>query len=258
MSRILAMVVGNKEIMPATHVVRLRVGPIGGQASPGQFLHIRCGDGHDPLLRRPMSVYRTEGDVIEILVRTMGKGSAWLNDRRIGDELDCLGPQGRGFRLDPMARHLLFVGGGHGVAPLIGLAEQALAKGSSVTLAVGASTASLVFPAGLLPAQVEYLVATDDGSAGYRGMVTDLVEDWLGWADAIYGYGQTPTVEALADKMQRRVPRKPGQVALEERMACSTGACLSCMVEMRRGQLRACVDGPVFDIYQVAWDQRTA
>jgi dihydroorotate dehydrogenase electron transfer subunit len=205
-----------------------------------------------------MSIYRTEGDCLEIMVRNVGRGSSWLTERRVGEELDCLGPQGKGFRLDPRAKHLLFVGGGYGVAPLVGLAERAIAKGKNVTLAVGAGTTSLVFPARLLPPQVEYLVATDDGSAGYHGVVTDLVPEWLSWTDAVCACGPVPMMAALAGRMRQQLPRTPGQVAMEERMGCSMGVCLGCVVETTKGPLRVCSDGPVFDIYQITWDRKAA
>ena len=258
MSQFTASVVGNQEIMPATHVLSLRAPEAAKNAAPGQFLHIRCSTQRDPLLRRPMSIYRTEGDVIQLMIRRVGVGSAWLVDRQIGEELNCLGPQGQGFRLDARSRNLLLVGGGYGVAPLVGLAERAIAQGRSVALAVGAATSSLIFPSRLLPAQIEYLVATDDGSAGCPGFVTDLVPEWIRWADAVYACGPIAMMSALAVRMREQTPRKRGQVAMEERMGCSMGVCMGCVVETNKGPLRVCTEGPVFDIYQIQWDQRAA
>jgi dihydroorotate dehydrogenase electron transfer subunit len=200
-----------------------------------------------------MSVYRAEGDTIELMVRNVGVGSSWITRRQAGDALDCLGPLGRGFRLERNVRNLLMVGGGYGVAPLVGLAEQATARGMSVTLAVGAATADYVFPTRLLPEAVEYLVATDDGSAGHTGFVTDLVPERLAWADEVYACGPIPMMRALAGIMQAQAPRKPGQIAMEERMGCAMGVCLGCVVETTRGPLRTCTEGPVFDIRQIVW-----
>ena len=258
MSQFIATVVANEEIMPATHVLSLRAPEASQCAAPGQFFHIRCGTQRDPLLRRPMSVYRTDGDLVQLMVRRVGLGSAWLVERDVGDELDCLGPQGKEFRLDARSKNLLLVGGGYGVAPLVGLAERAIAKGKSVTLAVGAATSSLIFPSRLLPAEVEYLVATDDGSAGRKGFVTDAVPDWIRWADAVYACGPLAMMAALASRMREQTPRRRGQVAMEERMGCSMGVCMGCVVETTKGPLRVCTDGPVFDIYQILWDQRAA
>jgi dihydroorotate dehydrogenase electron transfer subunit len=258
MSQFIATVVGNEEIMPATHVLSLRAPEAAQNAAPGQFLHIRCGTQRDPFLRRPMSVYRTEGEVIQIMVRRIGLGSSWLVERELGDELNCLGPQGTQFKLDARSKNLLLVGGGYGVAPLVGLAERAIAKGKSVTLAVGAATAPYIFPPRLLPPQLEYLVATDDGSAGHHGFVTDVVPDWIRWADSVYACGPLAMMGALAARMRAETPRKRGQVAMEERMGCSMGVCMGCVVETNKGPLRVCTDGPVFDIYQIHWDQRAA
>src|SRR5438132_433469 len=202
--------------MPATHVLTLQVGRAARNAAPGQFLHIRCGSDASPLLRRPMSIYRVEGDTVELMIRNVGEGSAWLISRQPGAELDCLGPLGHGFRLDPQARNLLMVGGGYGVAPLVGLAERAVPRGCEVALAVGAGTAELVFPTRLLPPEVEYLVATDDGSAGHHGFVTDLVPERLQWADVVYACGPLPMMAALAHIMRELAPRTRGQVAMEE------------------------------------------
>lgn len=239
--------------MPATHVLTLDTGGRVQGASPGQFLHLRCGDAGQILLRRPMSIYRGEADAFQLMIRRVGKGSAWLTSRLPGDQLDCIGPQGHGFRLDRNARHLLFVGGGYGVAPLVGLAEQAIRKGMSVALAVGAAGRDLVFPVRLLPPEVEYLVATDDGSAGHRGLVTEFLSDRVEWADSVYACGPIPMMAALSVLMRKKAPRKPCQIAMEERMGCSMGVCLGCVVETTRGPRRVCTDGPVFDIQQIVW-----
>lgn len=253
-----ATVLDNEEIMPATNVLTLRTQEAARSAAPGQFLHIRCGDGPWPLLRRPMSIYRTAGDAVQLMIRDVGEGSGWLVRRQPGDELDCLGPLGRGFRLEQKARSLLMVGGGYGVAPLVGLAERAIARGMSVTLAVGAASASLVFPPRLLPLEVEYVVATDDGTAGHRGFVTEVVEGYLPWADAIYACGPLPMMAALAAITRLNAPRKPAYVAMEERMGCAMGVCLGCVLETARGPQRTCTEGPVFDIHQIRWREDAA
>jgi len=253
-----ASVVDNETIMPATNVLSVRVPDGARGAVPGQFLHIHCGESTAPLLRRPMSVYRTEGDVVQLMIRDVGEGSHWLVRREPGDELDCLGPLGHGFRLVPQARNLLMVGGGYGVAPLVGLAERALTRGANVVLAVGAATRAHVFPTDLLSPEIEYLAATDDGSAGHHGYVTDLVPSRVAWADAVYACGPLAMMEALARILREQAPRKPAQVAMEERMGCAMGVCLGCVVETTRGPLRVCTEGPVFDARQIVWRQEAS
>jgi len=200
-----------------------------------------------------MSIYRALGNTVELMVRDVGEGSGWLTRAKPGQQLDCLGPQGHGFRLDGQSRQLLMVGGGYGVAPLVGLAERAVARGMSVPLAVGAATAELVFPAHLLPAEVEYLVATVDGTAGHKGMVTDLVGARLAWADAVYSCGPLPMMASHARIVRDSRWTKPAYVAMEERMGCSMGVCLGCVVETRHGPLRVCTEGPVFKIGDITW-----
>jgi dihydroorotate dehydrogenase electron transfer subunit len=248
-----AQVVENEQIMPATNVLTLHDPRAARSASPGQFLHIRCGDDVEPLLRRPMSIYRSEGDTIQLMIRNVGEGSRWLVNREPGDMLDVIGPMGHGFKLDPRAANVLMVGGGYGVAPLVGLAERAIAKGIGVAVAVGAATGELVFPTRLLPPEVEYLVATDDGTAGYKGYVTDLVPERLSWADVVYACGPIAMMEALARIMKSQAPRKRGQVAMEERMGCAMGVCLGCCIDTNKGPERVCTEGPVFDIQRVVW-----
>lgn len=248
-----ALVLENEQIMPRTHVLTLQIPRHAQNASPGQFLHIRCGSAKAPLLRRPMSIFRIERGTLDLMIRDVGEGSAWLTRQVPGVELDCLGPLGRGFRLDSQARNLLMVGGGYGVAPLVGLAERALFRGCEVTLAVGAATSDLVFPTRLLPPEIEYLVATDDGSVGHHGFVTDLVAERLSWADAVYSCGPLPMMAALGRIMRELAPRKRAQVAMEERMGCAMGVCLGCVIETTRGPMRVCTEGPVFDIQRILW-----
>ena len=131
--------------MPGTHVLGLDSPDLGRSAVPGQFVHLRVVQGWDPLLRRPMSIFRIRPGGVSLMVREVGRGSDLIARTSPGESLDCLGPLGRGFSLDRRHSRLLMIGGGYGVAPLIGLAEQGLPRGAEVTLLVGA--ALLVRPA---------------------------------------------------------------------------------------------------------------
>lgn len=234
--------------------IRLHAPQIAMDARPGQFVHVRVGYSIDPLLRRPMSIYRIGDSTVEFLVRAAGRGSRMLLEKPVGETLDCLGPLGNGFTIHPSTRHLLMIGGGSGVAPLVALAERAVSKELSVTLLFGARSEDRVFPASLLPTDVEYAVATDDGSKGRRGMVTDLLPDYLGWADEVYACGPKPMFSAMLDLFRREGTRKPVQVSLEENMACGVGACFGCVVETRHGEMKSvCEDGPVFEMRDLAW-----
>jgi len=138
-----------------------------------------------------------------------------------------------------------------GIAALIALADEATVAGQSVTLLQGARSASKLYPPELLPQDVEALSATDDGSTGHRGVVTDLLPEYLPWADQVFTCGPTPMFAGMAKVMREARSRKPVQALLEERMGCGTGICYGCAVFTRRGVRLVCRDGPRFELRQV-------
>jgi dihydroorotate dehydrogenase electron transfer subunit len=190
-----------------------------------------------------------------------------------------LGPLGRPFEVDPRSRHLLLVAGGLGMAGLRMLADEAVRDGRQVTLLFGALSASHVYPSSLLPDEVEYVVATDDGSLGHRGLVTELVPDYEAWADQAFACGPHPMLARLAALAAGRrgrlgvakLGRKRGagradplgstaarrkaflQVSMEQTMGCAVGACLGCVVLGVEGPLRVCREGPVFAAEEIEW-----
>ena len=265
MDLVQARVVSNDLIMPETHVLELASPELGRSAQPGQFVHIRCGPSWDPLLRRPISVYRIRPNGVALMVRAVGEGSAIIAESRPGALLDCLGPLGRPFSVEPTTRRLAMVGGGYGVAPLVALVEGVLRRGCEVVLLVGAANGEQVFPAELVPVEVEYEVATVDGTLGHRGFVTELLPKHLQWADAVYACGPTPMLEAVARICRPTAAgvagafdsRKPVQLAMEQHMGCAMGVCLGCVVKTKRGYQRVCRDGPVFGVDELIWSGRS-
>ncbi len=257
-----ATVAANETIMPGTHVIDLDSPALAKSARPGQFVHIRCGPTWDPLLRRPMSIFKIRPDGVSLMVRAVGAGSEIIAGSPVGTELDVLGPLGRAFSVDSTTRRLAMVGGGYGVAPLVALAAEVLPKGCEVVLLVGAATAEYVFPADELPTAVEYEVATMDGSLGHHGYVTELLPRYLDWCDAVYACGPTPMLEAVA-RLTRPArygvagairSEKPVQLAMEQHMGCAMGVCLGCVVKTRKGYQRVCRDGPVFGADDLTWE----
>jgi len=229
------------------------------ECRPGRFFEIICRfqDSLDPLLRRPYSVYGAPEDSghIQFLVRPYGRGSRWLADRKVGDELEILGPLGNEYTIDPNARNLLLVAGGVGVAPMVMLAHEAASKGLNVTFLLGSTKEDGLLAAHYLPSEVEYVVATNDGSKGYQGFVTDLAADYVRWADQIFACGPEPMYHSLRRVIEpHRINRKPQvQVSMEREMACGLGACLGCVVETKHGMQTTCVQGPVFDMDDIVW-----
>jgi dihydroorotate dehydrogenase electron transfer subunit len=248
-------------------------------AGPGQFLMLRTADliagadvapsaallADDPLLPRAMSYHRVRdsenGKQFSILYDVVGRGTAWLARRQQGDLVYGWGPLGRGYSLRNGGQNLLLVGGGIGIAPLLWLADEAVAKGRSVVLLDGARDAAGVFPAELVPSEVEVVVTTQDGSIGRKGLVTDVFLDYFEWSDTVYVCGPNPMFAALADLLRAhegptrggRVRRgRPVQALLEAQMGCGTGICYGCAVFDRRGQPRlVCKEGPRFELRDI-------
>jgi dihydroorotate dehydrogenase electron transfer subunit len=245
-------------------VLRIAAPRIVGQARAGQFVHVRAGTSFEPLLRRPYSfnrILKGEGE-IELIVKPLGPGGEWIASRHPGDLLDLLGPLGTAFVIRRTTRNLLLVAGGTGIAPMRVLAEQEAAR-RNVTLLMGGRSVAHLWPSELLPASVEYVTTTEDGSFGIRGRVTDAIGPLLGWADQLCACGPWPMLAALGglrDQAERAAATYPGraalldaEIAVEQRMGCAMGVCRACVVVTREGNARVCREGPVFALGDVAF-----
>jgi dihydroorotate dehydrogenase electron transfer subunit len=186
-----------------------------------------------------------------ILYDVRGRGTAWLSRRKPGDTVTVFGPLGHGFDVATSTNNLLLVAGGLGVAGVVALADEAVAAGKSVTLLQGARTAARLMPATHLPPEVEAVSATEDGSEGHHGRVTELLPEHLPWADQVFACGPNPMFQAMAGVMREERSRKPVQALLEERMGCGTGVCYGCAVFTRKGVRLVCKDGPRMELREV-------
>jgi dihydroorotate dehydrogenase electron transfer subunit len=231
---------------------------VAADACPGQFVMVRAGEGMDPLLRRPFSIHQVAAEgLVRILIKVIGKGTKALSTLQPGQHLDVLGPLGRGFAYNPEHHHYL-VGGGIGIAPLLFLAEKILETNepAAINVLLGARTdaeiAPLVDDFSRIGLKVQ--AATEDGSLGRQGLVTDLMVPGLTENPAmIYACGPYPMLRAVA--AIGRVRNRACQVSLETIMACGLGACLGCTVLRAdmKGYVHVCKDGPVFNADDVAW-----
>lgn len=239
-------------------------------AKPGQFVNLLCRDetSLDPLVRRPFSlagVDRARG-LASVVIKSVGRGSAWLAARQAGDVLDVLGPLGRGFACPTSGQAptgpVLLVGGGTGTAPLLFLAQELAAGGYGPVVAVTGfrSRRDVVLADEFSSLGAEVMVATEDGSAGRQGTASQVAEAVWDEASAIFACGPWGMLRAL-ERLRRAKPR-PLQVAVETMMGCGAGVCLSCVVPWRRregyrvtGWARACVEGPVFDAEELVWER---
>src|SRR5450759_1871584 len=189
-----------REFLPGQWLQRYRAPLLASGAQAGQFVHVRTPDSPGLVLRRPFSINtydRAKGDVT-IHFRVTGVGTAWMARTQPGETVEMLGPLGRGFERDPRTRHVLLVAGGLGMAGVRSLADEALAAGCNVTVLFGAASAAQVYPSSLLPDEVEYVVATDDGSFGHKGLVTELMPQFERWAEQCFACGPQPMLAALA------------------------------------------------------------
>jgi dihydroorotate dehydrogenase electron transfer subunit len=235
---------------PAGSVLWLTAPPLVTMRS-GQFVMARCGESFDPLLRRGLSLHHVARDdgAVGFLFGSGKTWTAWLAARRPGDAVDLIGPLGNGFRRDPAARHLLVAAEGLGIAPMVALAEEAVAAECAVTVVLDAPSASQLYPVERLPAEVEVVVLTHDGSSGRRGRAIDGIAELLGWADQTFIAGSSRLQDEVRATLKRQASRTPVQVIVEERMACGVGACLGCVVFTAEGPVASCVAGPVFDLW---------
>lgn len=206
-------------------------------------------------LRRPLSIHRVVNSVqLYLLFNIVGKGTLWLSQRQKGETLDLLGPLGNGFTIHPDSERLLLIAGGLGIAPLVFLAQEALLQGKLVTLLMGAPTAARLYPHQLLPDGITTITATEDGSAGRKGMITDILSDFIDWADHVYACGPLAMYQTIDTQTQQQ-EKRPVQVSLEVRMGCGLGACYGCSIKTRHGIKQVCQDGPVFDLEEILWQE---
>ncbi len=242
-------VIANEQL-GAYNVLRV-ADPESANAAPGQFAMLAAldgwGGGEDerPYLARAFSIARRQGDQSSYLLEDVGPGTRRLCALSAGDELWVLGPLGKGFALPGADRRAILIGGGVGIAPLAILQDTLTEQGADATVLLGFRDETRVPGAKLLSGA---RLATDDGSAGHHGLVTDLLREELDRdADAIvYACGPAGMLEGVRALCEQRAV--PAQLALEAGMACGFGACYGCVVPRRGGgYLRVCVDGPVIE-----------
>ena len=252
MRQVAASVTANSEVMPGVYLIWLESPQITSTVKPGQFVMVHCGE--ESLLRRPLSIHQLDKDKLALLFTVVGKGTYWLAQCQAGDTIDLLGPLGNGYSIHPDSHNLLLVAGGIGIAPLCFLAQEALNQGCSVTLLLGAPTAAQLYPRDLLPPGTELVITTEDGTAGKKGMITDLLPNFAHGADQTFACGPSSMYRTMATQGKQLLKAKSVQVSLEVRMGCGLGICYGCTLRTKRGLKQVCQDGPVFELNDILWD----
>jgi len=248
LKQVTASITSNTEAMPRVYLTWLEAPDIAAEAIPGQFVMVNCGK--DCVLPRPLSVHQQEGNKLAFLFAIVGKGTQWLSQRHAGDKIELLGPLGNGFSIHPDSHNLLLVAGGIGIAPLYFLAREALRKRCSVTLLYGTADNKRCD----ISSPIKLVSATEDGTVGKKGLVTDLLPDYVNQADQIFFCGPMPMYRNMADNYPQ-LRGKPAQISLEVRMGCGLGVCYGCTVKTKNGLKQVCKDGPIFDLNEIIWDE---
>lgn len=230
----------------AQGIYRLRLGgDVSAVTDPGQFVNIKLNGF---FLRRPISVCDWQDGELTLIYKVLGRGTAQMATLPVGAALDVLTGLGNGYDLSPAGEAPLLVGGGVGIPPLYGLAKRLTAQGKRVTAVLGFNRESEIFLAEEFRALgVEVIIATADGSAGLKGLVTDgmaAVSDYT----YLYTCGPEPMLKAVYSAC-----KTSGQFSFEERMGCGFGACMGCSCRTKYGNKRICKEGPVLEKEEIVW-----
>jgi len=265
-----ADVTDNRRLSADYNVLALAAPAIAAAAAPGQFVMVKLASGHDPLLRRPFSVFEVllgnDGSPagITLLNKRIGPSTSLIYSARPGQVAACLGPLGRPFTVVDPPADAWMVAGGVGLAPFAALAQALRARGVACTLFYGARRADELFYLDFFRAlDVELVLTTEDGSTGERGRVVAPLERQLSARAAggapimIYACGPEGMLAATA-KTASRFGRSC-QVSVERIMGCGLGGCYSCVVPMRDDDgafhhVRSCLAGPVLAADRIRWD----
>lgn len=239
----------NTEIEKDIFILRISAPKIASGAKPGQFVNIRVHDFTDPLLRRPFSISLIDGEEIEIIFDIVGRGTAMLAGKKVGEVIDVIGPLGKPFTFDNNYDEAILVGGGMGAAPLPLVTSELIKTRSRIQTFIGARASHRLLVQNLHNVRI----ATDDGSKGFKGSAIELLEKYLRENKfvrrKIFACGPNPMLRSLSILLENYDIQC--EVSLESVMACGFGICQGCPVELAVGEKKyglICTDGPVFNI----------
>lgn len=240
------------ELRPGLYDFIVKAPEIAREAKAGQFVHILCGG--ESYLRRPISICETRGgEFVRFIFEVRGEGTRALALKHPGETIDLLGPLGNGFDSSLAGDGIiLLIGGGIGIFPLYQLAKDL--KGKATAILGFRSESNVVMAQEFAKTCKNLFVATDDGSCGYHGFVTDILKNIAenNEISAMYTCGPKMMMKIVSDVAKEY--NIPAQVSMEERMGCGIGACVTCTCRANGENKRVCKDGPVFDAREVDFD----
>lgn len=265
-NQVKARLISNKKVGSYHHLIFAGDGIAQG-VRPGHFAAVAVGDANTPMvLRRAFSIHKaneltSRGSTLELIVAPHGPGTEWLVSQHEGAIIDVVAPLGKPFALPKIAANCLLVAGGYGSAPMVYLAQELIARGCNVDIVFGAGTDNKLFDVLEAKRISRYFeITTDDGSAGTKGRVSDVMPALMakGETEAIYACGPMPMLKSVADLAAKS--NIVAQCAVEESMACGIGVCMTCVLPVIGDDgitrmVRSCVDGPIFRGDRVRWDE---
>lgn len=250
-------IISNKKLCDRFWLMKFDAPALAKCVKAGQFMHIRVNDDSlQPFFRRPFSIYRAQ-ETVDIFYEVVGKGTQILSERKMGDELDILAPLGTPFVMPPEGtKQVVMIAGGIGVAPMMVLSDALEKSGIDLILLYGGRTKGHTFDMKeFVQNGVDVHVATDDGSVGTKGRVSDLFKLINKNSDTTFLYTCGPNPMMRAVQQFARDHGLKGQAACEEIMACALGACLGCSIPTSDGYKTVCYDGPCMDLDIIDFDK---
>lgn len=248
-------VVENTALNSTNYLIKLKAPIKLPRLKPGQFVNIEIKNSAEIFLRRPFSVFEVDemNNTISLIVKILGRGSKKLTEISEGEQLSIIYPLGNGFTLPEINEKILLIGGGSGVAPMLFLSKVSGLDKNKVDILLGAKTVEDHIDVKNYAEFGKLYFATEDGSLGEKGFVTQhpVFRNNLANYDKIYACGPDAMMKAIAKEAKKA--NVFCEVSLENLMACGFGVCLCCIEPTVKGNLCVCTEGPVFNINDLKW-----
>ncbi|OGV45774.1 MAG: hypothetical protein A2X46_09745 [Lentisphaerae bacterium GWF2_57_35] len=256
-----ARIVQHTEVQGGYRLLVMDAPGIAPQVKPGQFVHLKVPHLGEALLRRPFSIFKAGEGRLSILYKSIGQGTNTMKYLQPGESLDLIGPLGNGFPIPAEDTLPALVAGGYGMAALYLAARTAPVRG--LAFFGGRKSDDILCVDEFEALGWEVRIATDDGTRGKKGLVTAVLDEWIGQkgpavVPEFFACGPNPMLKAVADRAAAGGWK--AWVSVDRNMCCGVGACLTCVQKIRTPDggwtwHRVCREGPVFESREVVWDE---
>ena len=241
-------------------LLKMKTPAIGPRVKPGQFIHLRVPHMNETVLRRPFSIFKADEEGVSILYKNVGAGTEAMQQLQPGDEISLLGPLGTGFPQADPSKYPILVAGGYGMAALYLTAAQTPTKG--IAFFGGRSASDILCVNDFEALGWEVRVATENGTLGTQGLVTEALDPWLennhNMEPELFACGPNPMLKAVSDRAQKK--NVTAWISMDRHMGCGVGACLTCVQKIKAPEggwvwARVCKEGPVFECRDIVWEE---